>query len=115
MFGELALDSTIQRRFGTVGTPKKAQAALVSAAGDTTFITPTSGKSLRVLWVAFVPDSDNLLSTRVQVKFGAAGAPFYLGYAMAHWEVFEGGLNIPLVINLSAAQAVAVTVHYEEF
>ena len=108
-------EATLGRRFGQVGTPKKAVAALVAIAGDSVFITPTVGKSLRVLWVAFVPSSDNANANLVQVKFGVNGAPFYLGYALAHWEVFEGATNVALYLNLAVAQAVAVTIHYEEF
>ncbi len=110
-----AQENTLERRFGTPGTPKKAKGALLSTAGDNDFITPTAGKSVRVLWVSAIPSSDNTAANLVQVKFGTGGTPFYTVYAVGHWEVFEGAVDQHVFVNLANTQPVAVTVHYEEY
>lgn len=108
MFGELALDSTLARRFGG---GKLAYASVLTA---TTDISPSSGKAFRLLWIAFIPDSGNVSSNLVTVGFVGGVSSLYAGYAMAHWESFTGAVNAPLRISLANSQSVAVTVHYEE-
>lgn len=77
-------------------------------------MTPAAGKFLRLVWVLVVPNPDNLFANRVRVKFGAAGSPLYEGYALAHWEIFNGGIDQPLILNTQTADPVSVTVHYRE-
>jgi len=74
-------------------------------------ITPATGKSLQVNWVAFIPDSDNSSANQVTVGFNA-GATLYIGYAMSHWEPFTGAVNQVLDITLANAQPVSVMVQY---
>jgi len=99
---------TLGRRFGGA---KLAYSAVLTA---TTDLTPTVGKAIRLLWVAFIPNSDNTTSNLVTVGYVGGGA-LYTGYAMAHWERFDGAVNTALRITVANAQPVAVTVHYEEF
>lgn len=121
-FGDIALDASVQevvtptqRRYGLAGTPKKAKGALLSTSGDNDFITPTAGKSVRVLWTSVIPNPDNASANLVAVKFGTGGTPFYLSYAVAHWEMFEGAVDQHVYVNLANTEPVAVTIHYEEF
>jgi hypothetical protein len=102
-------DAQLVRRFGG---SKLAYSGLLTS---TTDITPTVGKAIRLLWVAFVPSSDNSAANLVTVGFVDAAAPCYTGYALAHWERFDGAVNQKLRITLATAEPVAVTVHYEEF
>lgn len=80
-----------------------------------TDITPTAGKRIRVLWVAFVPSPDNTTANLVTVSYPTTGKTLYVGYAMAHWQRFDdGATNEAVHIGLANTQPVAVTVHYEE-
>lgn len=92
---------------------KTAYTTTINFAGTSTLITPTAGKALRVVWVSAVP-SPTAGANRVQFKFGAGGAPFYEAYALAHWEVFTGGVNVALMMTTETTDAVSVTVHYRE-
>lgn len=107
----LAKDATLTPRYSDA---VKTYAQLVSASGNTD-ITPTVGKRIRVLWVAFVPSSDNATSNLVTISHPTTVVNLYVGYAMAHWQRFDvGAVNEVLRINLANAQPVAVTIHYEE-
>lgn len=92
---------------------KSAYTGLLSTAGDNTVITPAAGKRIQVVWVNFLPNSDNTVANLVTVKFGT-GAGFYLNYAVGHFEVFTGAVDQSVVVNLTNAQPVAVTIHYSE-
>lgn len=109
--GSLTTDGTYDERYSG---GKLSFATTVAAAGDTALVTPATGKALRVVWVSAIPSPDNSSANRVRFKFGAAGAPFYESYAVAHWEVFQGAVDVPLVLNTATAEAVSVTVHYRE-
>lgn len=100
---------SLQYRFGG---GKSAYSGVLTTSGDTTVITPASGKRIRLFWVAFVPNSDNSAANLVTIKIGAT--TYYTGYAMAHWEVFTGAVNDTVKVNLANTQAVAVTIHYME-
>lgn len=93
---------------------KSASAATMTAAGNTTLVTPATGKFLRLVWILAVPNPDNLNANLIRIKFGTSGSSLYEGYAMAHWEVFDGAVNAPLVVNTQTAEAISVTVHYRE-
>lgn len=108
---QLAVRAGIDERFSG---GKLAYATTITAAGDTTLVTPAVGKFLRVVWASAIPSPDNANANRVRFKFGAGGAPFYESYALAHWEVFDGGVDVPLMFNAATAEAVSVTVHYRE-
>lgn len=106
----IAKEATLARRFGG---SKLAYSGLLTADHDITPSAPT--KSIRLLWVAFVPNPDNSGANLVTVGFEGASTPVYTGYALAHWEMFDGAPGVPLQISLANNQPVAVTVHYEEF
>lgn len=105
----ISKETTLARRFGG---SKLAYSAVLTA---TTDITPTSGKAMRLLWVCFIPNPDNSSANLVTIGFVGAGSSLYTGYALAHWERFDGSLNTALRVTLANSQPVAVTVHYEEF
>ncbi len=95
---------------------KLSYVSTISTSGDTIAITPTTGKSIRVFWVSFVPNPDNTSAVLVKIGFGTTtiSTEIYRGYAMAHWEVFTGSINEQLIINTSLSQSVAFTIHYQE-
>ena len=86
--------------------------ATVTAAGDTTLITPATGNHLEVYWISGINDPDE--ATTPLVKFILGSTELYRVYAIAHWERFVGAANEALKANLSGAASVAVTVHYKE-
>lgn len=92
---------------------KTSYAALINTSGNNVVITPASGMKVRVFWVSFIPNSDNSAANLVTVKF-TAGVTMYVGYAMAHWEVFTGATNDTVTVNLQTTDPVAVTIHYSE-
>lgn len=91
---------------------KTAKTANVTASGDTTIWTPASGKKLRVFWVSAINDPDQSQSPKIILKFGTN--EIYRGYAIAHWEIFDGAVDQALVCNLDQAGDVAITVHGQE-
>lgn len=106
----LALEATQQRRWGGGKTPV---CATVTASGDTVVHSPAAGKAVRLWWVLAVNDPDEATSPLIKVSIGALEC--YRGYAIAHWEPFEGAAGEDVVVNLSGAASVAVTLHLEEF
>ena len=115
-FGNLALDATLAAQKANLdyrySGGKSSYGAVLSTSGDTAVLTPASGKRIRVFWVSLIPNSDNTVANLVTVKF--TSTVLYLGYAIAHWEVFTGSTDEVLTVNLANAQPVAFTVHYQE-
>lgn len=117
-----AIQTTQQTSLNTVTTDldyrfsggKTSYAAVLSASGDHTVITPTAGKRIQIYWIAFVPNSDNTISNLVTVKLSVSAINMYIGYALAHWELFTGAINEAVTINLTNTQPVAFTIHYKE-
>lgn len=107
-------DTVYRQRVEVAQPDVTAAVATVTASGDTTVITPTAGKRLRVYWVYAVPDPDSADSPLIKVKLG--GTEIYRAFAISHAWRFTGATDGTLVVNLSAATAdgVAVTIHYEE-
>lgn len=91
---------------------KTAVVATVTASGDTTVHTPAVGKRIRVFWVYAIADPDDGVTPLIKVKLGTT--EIYRCYAVAHWEVFTGGVNEALVVNLGGASNVAFTAHITE-
>jgi hypothetical protein len=108
MAGSLPVTNSADVRYAG---SKSAYAAVLSTAGDTAVVTPGATQKVRLVWVAFVPNSDNTAANLVTVKFGSTN--LYVGYAMSHWEVFDGAVGQALTVNLANTQPVAVTVHYQ--
>lgn len=106
---QLLVASDIDWRFGG---GKLAITAQVTLSGDTTVHTPAAGKKIRLFWISALNDPDAAQSPRIIVKFGTS--ELYRAYAVAHWEVFDGAVDQPLVVNLDQTGDVAVTAHYVE-
>ena len=102
-------DASLTLRYGG---GKSVAVATVTSSGNTTILTPSSGKSLRLYWVSAINDPDEAATPLIKISLGAA--EIYRVYALAHWEVFTGAADASLTVNLSDAASVAVTVHYEE-
>jgi len=96
---------------------KTTRAGSISTVGDNSIITPAAGKLLRVFWVGLSSSQDNTGETAVTVKFGSTSHyRWNMGNpgAFSHWQNFQGIVDQPLVINLSAAQTVLWNATYEE-
>lgn len=87
-------------------------ATTVTSAGDTTLVTPSSGKSIRLHWVYAINDPTASTSTKITIKLGSAVQ--YVAWAISKRQQLTGAVNQPLVINLSNTGDVAVTIFYEE-
>lgn len=87
------------------------QTATLTTAGDTTVLTPPPGQALRVHWVYAVGDPDNADAPLITVRLGAR--ELYRAYALSKRQQITGAADEALVVNLSAAASVAVTVIYE--
>jgi hypothetical protein len=107
---QAALADSIQNRYGG---GKQAVTATVTAAGDTTVLTPPAGERLRVFWASAINDPDQETTPLVTIRLGEVEV--YRAYAVAHWEIFEGGVDAPLVVNLSEPGSIALTAHYHSF
>lgn len=105
-----ALDITVGNRYSG---GKSAKVATITASGNTTVHTPASGNAIRLFWVSAINDPDEATTPLIEIRLGTT--PFYRGYAVAHWEMFEGAVNEALIVNLSGAASVAFTAHYQEF
>lgn len=109
-----ATESTISGRFLGDQTPA---VATLTAAGNTTVITPTVGKRLVVRWIAFTPSQDNTAANEVRVGFGPSTAittELVRLYATSHVELFTGATNDRLIANTATAEKVLLSVHYKE-
>lgn len=105
----LATEATMAKRYAGGKTPVVAS---VTAAGDTTIHTPALGKRIRLYWLSALNDPDAASTPLINVRLGALEV--YRTYAIAHWEVFDGAVDAPLVVNLSEAGSIAVTAHLVE-
>jgi hypothetical protein len=102
----------ISRLTARFGGGKNALVTTVVNSGDTTILTPTSGKALTVYWISAVVDPDQTSTPLIKIKLGTV--EIYRVYVLAHWEPFTGAVNDTLVVNLQTASEVAVTVHWTE-
>lgn len=85
---------------------------LVTTAGDTVLYTPQLGKRIRLQWVYAINDPVSETSTLITIKLGTAQE--YVAWALSKKQRVTGGIDQPLIINLSVAGNVAVTVLLEE-
>lgn len=85
----------------------------LTGAGDNTLITPALGKRIRVRWFYAINNPVSDTGCKIKVKFGT-NAPVYNVWAISKRQKITGGVNEPLIVNLSATGDVAVTVIYEE-
>jgi hypothetical protein len=87
-------------------------ATSVTAIGDTTIVTPSSGKRIRLQWVYAINDPVASTSTKITVKLGTAVQ--YVAWAISKRQQLTGAVDAPLIVNLSNSGDVAVTVFYQE-
>lgn len=92
--------------------------ATITASGNTDILVPASGKQLHVYWLSAISDPDSSDSPLINIGFGASGGAIaiakYRVYALSKRQLMVGGVDQALVVNLSAAGSVAVTVIYDE-
>jgi len=95
-----------------------------SSSGNATIITPSGSNHVRVHYVMMNADGANTADVTAAVRFAAAGVLLYKTSLKAG-SIFArnvgagrryigGAAGEALILNLSAAQAVNVTVEYEE-
>lgn len=109
-----ALDATLALRYGGGKSP---YSATIAAAGNTTVITPATGKRIELLWVSFIPNADNAAANLVRIGHGPASSitvQAYEGYALAHWEPILGAVNARVIVNLATAEPVSLNLTYRE-
>lgn len=100
------------RNFDSTDSEYLRFAGSVSAVGDTTLITPTAGKRLRLQWVYAINDPTANTSTKITIKLGSAVQ--YVAWAISKRQQLTGAVDAPLIINLTQLGDVAVTVFYQE-
>jgi hypothetical protein len=98
-------------------------ASSASSSGDNTIFTPGGGQSSRVYYLALSADGGNSADVTAIVKFGAGGSAKYKvslkpGSMFARnigagKRYMQGAANEALIVNLSAAQTVHVSVEAE--
>lgn len=86
--------------------------ATVTASGNTTVHTPAAGMRVRLRWIYAINDPSASTSPLIKVSLGAT--EIYRVYALSKRQRVTGPVDGALVINLSAAGAVAVTALLEE-
>lgn len=105
-------------------TTTLAKSTTASASGDTTIHTPSGGNRIRLGYLCLSADGGNSADVTVIVKFTSGGTTLYkLSLkAGAIWarnigagqRYLDGGVNNPLVINLSGTQTVHASIEYTE-
>ena len=102
-----------------------AKAVTISSSGENTIHTPTSGRILGISYLCASADADNTASVTVGFRFGT-GAPDLYKLSLAAgcmWARAVGvgkrwlrlpATDVPLLVNLSSAQTVHVSIEYEE-
>jgi hypothetical protein len=86
--------------------------ATVTASGATTVYTPATGKRVRLRWAYAINDPSSDTSPLIKVLLGAEEK--YRVFALSKRQVVTGPVDGALIIDLSAAAQVAVTVLLEE-
>ena len=86
--------------------------ATVTASGPTTIYTPTAGKQIRLRWVYAINDPGSNASPLIKFFIGAQ--EYYRVYAISKRQSVTGPVNGSLIVDLSEAAEVAVTVLLEE-
>ena len=105
-------------------TSVSAKALTVSGNGDNTVHTPAAGKKIRLYYASLNADDANSAAVIAILKFGAGGAALYK-YSLGAGGIWarnisagrrhiDGAVDQALILNLSAAQSVHVSIEYEE-
>lgn len=80
---------------------------VVTASGDTTILTPASGKRIRLFRIQAINKPTATTSPLISVKLG--GVTIFANYAIALRQKITGAIDGALVVNLSEAGEVAFT------
>lgn len=101
-----------------------AKAVVASSSGNNTIHTPTASNRIRLGYIVLSADGANSADVTATVKFAAGGASLYTISlkAGAMWarnvgagrRYLDGGVNNALIVNLSTAQTVNVSIEYDE-
>ncbi len=86
--------------------------ATITASGSTTIYTPSSGRRIRLRWVYALNDPGSSASPLIKIFLGAEEK--FRVYAVSKRQWTTGPVDGALIINLSEAAEVAVTVLLEE-
>lgn len=87
--------------------------ATVTALGDTTVITPTPGKAIRLRWIYAINDPTAASAPLIRVSLGTT--EIYRAWALSKRQLKTGEVDAPLIVNLTGSTGqVAVTAIYEE-
>lgn len=115
-FADLAIEVTQSAIKNLLGERyaggKSSHFQYVSAPGDTNLVVPGAGQAVTVYWASAISNPGETETPLIKIGFDGAGDWLYGSYAMAHWEVFTGDPDQPLIVNLDGPGNVAVTVHY---
>lgn len=85
---------------------------VVTTTSPTVIYTPSTGKRIRLFWAYALNDPDSTLNPLITISIGSMVC--YMGYAIAHTEIFDGAINDSLTVTLDQAGSVAVTLHIKE-
>lgn len=101
-----------------------AKAVSGAASGNNTIHTPAADKAIRLYYVCLSADGANTADTTSIVKFAAGGATLYKHSLKAGsmWarnigagrHYIQGAADAALIVNLSAAQTVNVSIEFDE-
>ena len=101
-----------------------AKAVVASASGNNTIHTPTASNRIRLGYIVLSADGANSADVTATVKFAAGGSSLYVVSlkAGAMWarnvgagrRYLDGGVNNALIVSLSTAQTVNVSIEYDE-
>lgn len=86
--------------------------ATVTASGSTTLYTPASGARIRLHWSYAINDPSASSNPLIKIFLGAEEK--FRVYALSKRQTVTGPVDGALIVNLSAAGSVAVTVLLEE-
>src|SRR6266498_3353472 len=83
--------------------------ATVTSSGDTTILTPSTGKRLEVTFLSSM--SDPTASTAPVIKVLLGTQELHRGYVIHHRCILLGAVDAPLKVNLSIAGTVTFSAH----
>jgi hypothetical protein len=107
----LAAEATQQRRLGGGKTPVPFTVEQAAAPYERQ---PAQGRAIRLYWITASADPAQGIFPRITISLGDLECYRVRG-AVAHWEVFEGAVDAPLTVSISADAMVDGTAHIEEF
>ncbi len=90
--------------------------ATVTASGDTTVLTPASGKRIviRKVYALNAPDAADPALIKIKLLDDNGADEWIRNYGILTRQKRTGAIDAPVVVNLDVAGSVAVTVFYEE-